>query len=281
MMPTGRDRRLSRLFSASTGRTIIVPIDDSLIAGPANGLDQLNSKLESIIECGRANAVLGFAGQLEHLVSPADVGWICNLTASTVRSHHTRKTQVGRPEHALAIGADAVAVHVNLTSRFESEMLAMLGSIVNDSRPLGVPVVAIMYPRRERPDGGDDNYEALRGTDEAHYAELVAHAARVARELGASVIKTQFTGSCESFRSVTAAAHPVPVVIAGGPIRPAREALAMADAAVAAGAAGVSFGRNVYGRTRPAAMLEALSLVVHDRRSLDDVLTTWADEADA
>ena len=83
-------------------------------------------------------------------------------------------------------------------------------------------------------------------------------------ELGADVIKTQYTGSPETFEKVVEATRPVPVFIAGGPLCSEPAALSAARGAIAAGASGVSFGRNVFERDDPARMLRLLHSAVHE-----------------
>ena len=46
--------------------------------------------------------------------------------------------------------------------------------------------------------------------------DVVKHAARIGAELGADIIKTNYTGSPETFKEVVDGC-PVPVIIAGGP----------------------------------------------------------------
>ena len=48
------------------------------------------------------------------------------------------------------------------------------------------------------------------------HLNVVAHAARIGAELGADIIKTNYTGDIETFKTVVESC-PVPVVIAGGP----------------------------------------------------------------
>ena len=120
-----------------------------------------------------------------------------------------------------------------------------------------------MYPRREGHET-DDNYQELRDTAPDHYLQLVVHAARVAMELGADLIKTQYTGSPESFARVVDAVRPVPVFTAGGPLSSDEQVLSAARDAVAAGARGISFGRNVFQRDDPARMLRLLHSAVHE-----------------
>jgi putative autoinducer-2 (AI-2) aldolase len=52
--------------------------------------------------------------------------------------------------------------------------------------------------------------------------------------------------------------------MAGGKKLPEKDALEMAHRAVQAGAAGVDMGRNIFQSPHPAAMLRAVSAVVHD-----------------
>src|SRR5205823_2738186 len=115
-------------------------------------------------------------------------------------------------------------------------------------RRVGMPLVALAYVRRGTAEG-DENYFQLRERDPEAYADLVVHACHAAVELGADLVKTQYTGSISSFRRVVASVAPMPVVIAGGPAIEEAAALKMADEALAAGAAGLCFGRNTYCRS--------------------------------
>ena len=258
----GKTRRLATLFSPETGKTIILPLDDSLIFGPKAGLERVRHKLPNLLH-DPPNALLAFLGLFRannDLLS--QVPAIVNLTASTALSYHTHKVLVTTIEQALQIGADAVAVHVNVTSEFEAEMLRILGSTVRECESYGMPLLAIMYPRGESA-SGDNNYEPLKKKSPRKYAELVAHAARVAADLGADIIKTKYTGTPDSFRTVVEACEPAPIVIAGGPAVPMAEMLRNAYGAVSAGAAGVSFGRNIFTRADPQPFITALKGVVH------------------
>jgi len=100
----------------------------------------------------------------------------------------------------------------------------------------------------------------------------VAHAARLGAEIGADIIKTNYTGSPETFRDVVRGC-PVPVIIAGGPkAKTVEDILQMAYDAVQCGGAGVSIGRNVFQHKDPTAMVKALSAIVHENASVKDGL---------
>ena len=264
---SGKQRRLARLFRHNDGRAVILPVDDGLISGPRGRLSDLATFFQRITP-NPPDGILMFAGILSRYASLLHtVTAIVNLTASTTLVAHTRKTYCTNIETAVAAGADLVAVHVNLTSRHEPEMLRTLGNVIRRAEVLGIPVLAIMYPRREG-DETDDNYHDLRRSAPDRYLQLVVHAARVGMELGADVIKTQYTGTPESFAEVVAAVHPIPVVTAGGPLGPETGVLSAARSAVAAGARGISFGRNVFQHEDPAHMLRLLHSAVHEESSL-------------
>ena len=177
MESIGKYRRLKRIFSHPSGRVVVVPLDDSLLAGPTNGLEDLVQKAELVAEA-KPNAVIGFPGLARHCwktLSPTP--FILNISASTTRTTHTRKTLVGSVDQAIRMGADAVAVHVNISSRYETEMLHSLGVVSRECDLMGLPLMAIMYPRSEAVDGADDNYSTLKEHSRDEYASLVAHCA--------------------------------------------------------------------------------------------------------
>ena len=146
---SGKQRRLARLFCHRDGRAVILPIDEGLISGPCAQLSDL-SAFFSTIGPSPPDGILLFAGVLtRHWSALGAVAAIVNVTASTNRGTHTRKVLCTDVEAAVAAGADLVAAHVNVTSRYEGDMLKILGNVVRKAETFGVPVLAIMYPRRE------------------------------------------------------------------------------------------------------------------------------------
>jgi len=77
-------------------------------------------------------------------------------------------------------------------------MLRAMGEVVRECEASGMPLLAIMYPRSES-SAGDNNYDDLKRDDPKQYSQLVAHAARVAADLGADIIKTKYTGDPKRF----------------------------------------------------------------------------------
>ena len=103
--------------------------------------------------------------------------------------------------------------------------------------------------------------------------QAIGHCVRVAEELGADIIKTNYTGDPETFRRITAACS-VPVMIAGGEKGGDTETLTTIRDAIDAEAAGVCMGRNAFQRDDPAGFIAAISQVEHEGKSASEALET-------
>jgi DhnA family fructose-bisphosphate aldolase class Ia len=259
----GKQKRLDRILG-NNGKAFIVPIDDLLICGSDFQLMGYKEKIASL-EDAPIDAVLGFPGVFEQFYGQLhNKPWILNLTTSTIRHEHTFKRLSGSIENAIAKGAEAVAVHVNVTSPAEGEQIRNLSEVSEQCDRFGIPLMAIVYARGVKDDGTDDNYLELRNKDNATYTALVSHACRIAVELGADIIKTNFTGSVESFAKVVYSAGSIPVVIAGGVQVDEEIALENVRNAMQAGASGICFGRNFFYRDDILTFSQKVKDIIHE-----------------
>ena len=257
----GKYKRLQKIFP-NHGKSFIVPIDDLLICGTEQHLKHFDEQIP-LFNTLPIDAVLGFPGVFNQFREALkEKAWIINLTTSTKLGVHTEKKLSLSLSNAIANGADAVAVHVNITSPSENEMIQTLGHISCECQAAGIPLMAIVYPRKPGKTQ-DDNYETLKEEQFESYIELVCHACRVAVELGADIIKTNYTGSTDSFKRVVRAAGGVPVVIAGGVVISENEIISNAQNALNAGASGVCFGRNFFARDDIASFSNKIDEVLH------------------
>ncbi len=240
---------------------VIIPVDHGISMGPIRGIVDLTDMVNRVAE-GGANAVLMQKGMAKHghRGYGRDIGLIIHMSASTsLGPDPNDKVQVCTVEEAIKMGADAVSVHINIGSETESDQLKKLGSTAEQCDDWGMPLIAMMYPRGKNIKNSND-------------PQLVAHVARVGAELGADIIKTNFTGDIDSFRAVVEGC-PVPVVMAGGPKTSTdEEFLSMVRAAVDAGGRGVAIGRNVFQHDNPTAMTRALTLIVHRGKSVGEAM---------
>jgi fructose-bisphosphate aldolase/2-amino-3,7-dideoxy-D-threo-hept-6-ulosonate synthase len=260
MTKIGKKIRIERIINRESGNTVIVPMDHGVSMGPIEGLKNLAETVNAVAE-GGANAVVLHKGVVGfgHRGYGKDVGLIIHLSASTsLAPDPNEKVLVCTVEEAIKLGADAVSVHVNVGSKTEAYQLRKLGEISKIAADWGMPLLAMMYPR------GD----GINQFDE----KAVALAARVGAELGADIIKTNFTGDVESFRRVVEGC-PVPVVVAGGPrMGSDEEILKMVRMAMDAGARGVAIGRNIFQADNPTKMTRAISMIVHDNAEVSEAL---------
>jgi fructose-bisphosphate aldolase/2-amino-3,7-dideoxy-D-threo-hept-6-ulosonate synthase len=155
------------------------------------------------------------------------------------------------------IGADAVSIHVNVGAEDEAEMLMDLGRVARSCDRWGMPLLAMMYPRGPK-------------VSSEHAVEYVKHAARIGAELGVDIVKTNYTGSPETFKQVVRGCS-VPVVIAGGPkMDTEQQVLEMVYDSISVGGAGLSIGRNIFQAEDPTLFVKRLCKVVHENYSVEE-----------
>ncbi len=257
----GKRIRLERIVDRNSGRSVVVPMDHGVTVGPIYGLTDMKQAVNAIAE-GGANAVLVHKGIViaGHRGYGKDIGLILHLSASTMLGPDPLdKVMVATVEEAIKMGADAVSMHVNVGAETEAGMLEALGETAMVCEEWGMPLLAMMYPRGEK-------------VKSEHDVEMVKHVARVGAELGADVIKTNYTGDPDTFKDVIDSC-PVPVIIAGGPKTDTDEdVLKMVEDAISVGAAGVSIGRNVFQHKNPKDMTIAISKVVHEGVSAEEAM---------
>jgi fructose-bisphosphate aldolase / 2-amino-3,7-dideoxy-D-threo-hept-6-ulosonate synthase len=256
-MNQGKTRRMKRIM-CDDNHTVIVPMDHGVTIGPVKGIENMQNIVNQLVK-GGTDAILVHKGIAKH-IDALKSGLIIQLSASSnLSSTPNTKVQVCTVHEAIRLGADAVSVHVNVGAQDEDKMLQKLGRVADECDTYGMPLLAMMYPRGPK-------------IQNEHAADVVAHAARIGAELGADIIKANYTGSIETFKTVVESC-PVPVVIAGGPkSKTTKEILQTAHESLQAGCAGLSFGRNVFQHENPTLMVKAVSAIVHKGASTDQAL---------
>lgn len=255
-MDQGKKRRMQRIFQ-SDNRTVIVPMDHGVTIGPCKGLENMQKTVDQL---HAADAILIHRGLAKHLeIGPPAL--ILHLSgADNLSPNPNKKVQVCSVQEAVRQGADAVSLHINVGAQDDDTMLAMLGKVADECEIFGLPLLAMMYPRGPK-------------ITNEHEPDLVAHAARLGAELGADIIKCNYTGDIETFRKVVESCCSVPVIIAGGPrAKTEADIFQMTIDSMKAGGSGVSIGRNVFQHQNQAAMVIALSAVVHKGASAAEAM---------
>ncbi len=219
----------------------------------------MKQTVDDVVE-GGATAVLMHKGLIPqgHRTSGNDVGLILHLSASTdIGVSSNSKVLVATVEEALKYGADAVSIHINVGAETEAQMLQDMGMVSRQCNEWGMPLIAMAYPRGPKIEDSFDPH-------------AVAHAARVAMELGADIVKCSYTGDIDSFRDVVRGAM-VPVVIAGGPKMDSdMDILHMVHDSLEAGGHGVSMGRNIFQHKNVKGIMSAVSEIVLHGASVEE-----------
>lgn len=276
-LDAGRRRRLHHMLydrGPGNGTLMILPIDQGLEHGPVDFLD--NSDAEhplyqfelalqggfSAIACeiGLANKYFyRYAGRIPLVLKlngktgvPSDEDALSPMTASV--------------SDAIRLGADAVGYTLFVGSPRQVEDIQHFKTVRQQAHQAGLPVICWAYPR-----GRDID---MKGGKQSLYA--VAYAARVAQELGADVIKVNFPEGVnqycpEGYRNLDwdlgqqiyhvyrAAGHSL-IIFSGGSKLDTDALLQRVRIGMDKGGSGIIFGRNLWQRPFPEALMLAEQL---------------------
>jgi len=249
MTTTGKRLRLARFRLPRSRYGLIVPIDHGLTVGPIAGIES-TTRITGWIDHGSVSGIIAHKGMIERLVAhrcfSSSVGIMMHLTGmSTLAADPDRKLRLTSMETAVRYGADAVSLQVNFDGENDAHNLELIGNIVDNAQPYGLPVLAMVYDMVAKP-----------------REEKVArqrHLMRIAVELGVDAIKIappdEISDLPEILKDIV---DDVAVFCAGGTIRSDEALLELARQAAIHGAAGVCVGRNVFQRTAPGEVLDRI-----------------------
>jgi len=242
----GMQNRFSKIFNSESGRTVMLAIDHGYFQGPTTGLERVDVNIVPLLPY--CDALMLTRGILRTTIPPTFTRGIV-LRASggpTVLRDLDDEEIAVDIEDACRLNVAALAVQVFIGSARETQSIRNMTRLVDLGQRCGIPVFAVTAV----------------GKDMVRDARYFRLACRVAAELGAQFVKTYYVA--EGFDTVVAAC-PVPIIMAGGKKLPELEALTMAWNAVDQGASGVDMGRNIFQSDHPAAMIQAVRKVVHEK----------------
>jgi DhnA family fructose-bisphosphate aldolase class Ia len=270
---SGKVIRLGRILNPKTQRAAVIAFDHGVHLGAIPGTLNPGQTLEQLAKAGADAFLVGpglaqayasvFAGRgTPGLIMRLD--WTNRWRANdALGSDEGRGGLIGRVEEAACLGADAVLVYMFIgyeNPADEARQVEDVARVARDCETMGIGCIIEPMPRGQRV--GDNPY----------HAPHIALGARMACELGADILKTDYSGDSISFQQVTAAAFR-PVLIAGGPkTETLQEALAMVKGALDAGACGMFIGRNVFQAPDPPLMMQTLHAMIHDNLPVEDAL---------
>jgi fructose-bisphosphate aldolase, class I len=259
--------RMNRLFR--NGKCLDVAIDHGVANEPSFliGLEDMAGVMEQLVAAG-PDAIQVAPGQADLLQSRYDR----NRPALVMRTdlgnaynplrHREMWAVLQNTDDPVlpAVQLDAAAVVVNLFMLpDEPELLRRCIENINRLRGgcerYGMPLM--IEPLVMLPNSSSGGY-AVDG-DTQKIVTLV----RLARELGADIIKADPTNDAQDFHKVVEAAR-CPVLVRGGGRQDLKAVFQKSAQIMAQGAHGMVYGRNIYQHSNPALIVKALMAIIHD-----------------
>ncbi|NLJ59710.1 MAG: fructose-1,6-bisphosphate aldolase [Firmicutes bacterium] len=259
----GKSLRLGRLFDRTSSKTVMVAMDHGQ-GGVRPGLENPEATLEKVIE-GKPDGILlsiGMARRFQEMFSwrgaPAliiSTDFVLNSVVPKGPETVEEQRVTAGVEEAVAMGADAIKVLLvfgRASAELQARNFEYVARTAEVCRKWNLPIIVeptlwgSMVPDEKKDD-----------------PDTVVDIARISAELGADMVKAQYTGDPDSFKKVVRSC-PVPVTILGGAkTNDMSELFTRIQDALAAGACGVVFGRNVWQSKNPTRTVQALRALVH------------------
>ena len=270
--------RMNRLFNG--GRCLDVAIDHGVCNEPSflSGLENMESVVKTLtaaapdaiqMNYGQADLLQDLPGKDKPaLVMRIDMGNPYN------RVRHRDMWAVLQNEAEPLIGAlamDAACVVVNLFMLPDEpdlfrQCVQNIARVRADCDKYGMPLMIeplVMQPVTEH--GG----YMVDGD-----ADKIVTLTRLAREMGADIIKADPTTDADEFHRVVEAAR-CPVLVRGGGKEDLRSVFDKSAALMKQGAMGMVYGRNVYQHSNPNAVVRGLMAIVHDNASGEEAFALY------
>ena len=256
--------RLGRLFNKSTGRAMVAAFDRGLGASAGGGGENALDVVAALVDAGVDGVVIspGILDRTRHLFAHrgapmtlvrSDFFLMGALQPAGLGGDAEEYRVLITPAEAAAMGADAMVLFLilgNAADAVTADNAAAVARTARQAQAIGIPTIveAVLWGSR---------------TTDQNDAAALAYVTRLAAELGADAVKTQYTGSVESMRMVVESC-PVPVLLLGGPKTESPGALLQSSReALSTGARGLVYGRNVWQARDPQATARQLCELVH------------------
>ncbi|MCD6312212.1 MAG: fructose-bisphosphate aldolase [Thaumarchaeota archaeon] len=239
--------RMAEIFRRGK-KTFIAAMDHGLFIGPVAGIKDVQKTVQEML-AGGADAFF-FTPGIAKIVANHIAG-----KAGLVMSIPDDETSVIEAVKAGAVGVKTTYFGPVPLSQEKNRQLTRVAHACDEWNMVYVIEVAPMDPETNRL---------------IYDPDVVAMAARIGAEIGGDIVKTVYTGNCETFRQVVESC-PVPIVILGGPkVESDLEVLKWVKGCVDAGGAGVAMGRNIWQHENPRAMAKAISKILHENASVEE-----------
>ena len=250
-MDYGLKSRIASILKPNNGRGVMLAVDHGYFLGPTEKLEVPKKTIAPIVRyCDSLMVTRGVVRSSVDPNYPVPIVLRVSGGASIIGEDLSNEEITTSIKDAIRINATAVTMSIFVGAKYEHKSLVGLGNLVNEAEEYGLPVLAVTAVGKEL------------AKRDARYLSL---SCRIAAEFGAHMVKTYY---CDDFQKVVNSC-PVPIIVAGGPKIPERDALALTYNSIKAGAAGVDMGRNIWQSQYPVAMIRAVRAIVHSNYNLD------------
>lgn len=268
MSSVGKTIRMNRIFKED-GRAVMVAINHGMHMGASRGIGDMHQLLSELMQENPDSFTIHKGIAMRHGDLFAGKAALVLKSTNATRFFRPEETPLMSVEEAVALGADAVAIGLTLADPKEQSAMRHVGEMVAAAEKYGLPTVTHSYPCGN-----------LLTDAERFSVENVAYAVRVSQELGVDIIKTFWTGSQKTFEKIVKYGAPNKIVISGGPrCDTLRECFEMTKQGVDAGAAGITYGRNIWEHEYPGAVLRGLVSIVHGGATVNEAMEAAEDAA--
>ena len=270
--------RMNRLFHR--GKCLDVAIDHGVCNERSflNGLEDMAGVVNQLVDAdpdaiqmnyGQSDLLQNIPGKTKPaLVMRIDLGNPYNAEAHRVM---WALMQNENDPILAALQMDAACVVVNLfmlpnEPDLFRQCVVNISKVRNDCEKYGMPLM--IEPLVMQPNSGRGGY--MVDGDLQKIVTLV----RMAREMGADIIKADPTANTEDFHKVVEAAR-CPVLVRGGGKEDLHNVFSKAHAILQQGAMGMVYGRNIYQHDNPKLVVKAFKAMIHDGASVDTALAIY------
>lgn len=250
-MEWGLKNRIASILKPNNGRGVMLAVDHGYFLGPTESLEVPKKTIAPLVRyCDSLMVTRGIVRTSVDPNFPVPIVLRVSGGTSIIGEDLSNEKITTSVKDAIRINATALAMSIFVGAKYEHNSLVNLGNLVNEAEEYGIPVLAVTAVGKEL---------------EKRDARYLSLSCRIAAEFGAHMVKTYY---CDNFEKVVNSC-PVPVIIAGGPKIPERDALALTVNALKAGASGVDMGRNIWQSEYPIPMIRAVRAIVHSNYTLD------------
>jgi DhnA family fructose-bisphosphate aldolase class Ia len=258
----GTEFRLGRLFNRSSGRSFVAAIDHGLTIGPQPGAVNVLKTIDTIVNC-KPDAILispGVFARTSHLFAFREApsamlrtDFFINREDPRMELHEEQYRVLCSPTYAASLGADSI-IHFLILQPGTGQMFAdnarAISVAAEEAHRIGLPLIVEVVTWGSQ-------------VVDKRNADLLSFGCRMAAELGADAVKTEWTGNVESMRQVVDVC-PVPTLVLGGAKSESPEALyEVTTQALVSGAKGVIYGRNIWQAEDPSAVAAQIRGLIH------------------